>query len=118
MDLLPALVNRLIAIRLSRRHRHLYDWLVRRNPRELGQNGWKVVLPSARLTLLQILIGVVDLGFLCAGDVHPDAARSPIDFMSLAVVFILATLLGFASHAPGQSRRLRRRDAGRAARIR
>jgi hypothetical protein len=24
-----------------------------------------------------------------------------IDFMSLAVVFILATLLGFASHAPG-----------------
>src|SRR6202011_5206946 len=27
---------------------------------------------------------------------HPD-----IDFVSLAVVFILATLLGFASHAPG-----------------
>ena len=25
----------------------------------------------------------------------------PIDFMSLSVVFIFATLLGFASHAPG-----------------
>jgi hypothetical protein len=28
-------------------------------------------------------------------------AQPQIDFMSLAVVFILATLLGFASHAPG-----------------
>jgi len=28
-------------------------------------------------------------------------ANPPIDFLSLAVVFILATLLGFASHAPG-----------------
>jgi uncharacterized membrane protein YbhN (UPF0104 family) len=69
--------------------------------RQLGQHGWKVVLPSARLTLLQILIGVVDLGFCALAfyllmPVHPD-----IDFVSVAVVFILATLLGFASHAPG-----------------
>ena len=28
-------------------------------------------------------------------------AEPAIDFMSLSVVFILATLLGFASHAPG-----------------
>src|SRR5437764_9015192 len=28
-------------------------------------------------------------------------SQSGIDFVSLAVVFILATLLGFASHAPG-----------------
>jgi glycosyltransferase 2 family protein len=28
-------------------------------------------------------------------------AQPDIDFMSLSVVFILATLLGFASHAPG-----------------
>jgi glycosyltransferase 2 family protein len=28
-------------------------------------------------------------------------SNPPIDFMSLSVVFILATLLGFASHAPG-----------------
>jgi len=28
-------------------------------------------------------------------------AQPDIDFISLAVVFILATLLGFASHAPG-----------------
>jgi hypothetical protein len=69
--------------------------------RELGQNGWKVVLPSARLTLLQVLIGVVDLGFCAMAMYLLMPAQPGIDFISLAVVFILATLLGFASHAPG-----------------
>jgi uncharacterized membrane protein YbhN (UPF0104 family) len=69
--------------------------------RELGQNGWKVVLPSARLTLLQMLIGVVDLGFCALAMYLLIPAQPHIDFVSLAVVFILATLLGFASHAPG-----------------
>jgi uncharacterized membrane protein YbhN (UPF0104 family) len=59
------------------------------------------VLPSGRLTLLQILIGVVDLGF-CSLAMYLLMPNEPyIDFLSLAVVFILATLLGFASHAPG-----------------
>jgi hypothetical protein len=58
-------------------------------------------LPSARLTLVQILIGVVDLGF-CAMAMYLLMPSQPgIDFISLAVVFVLATLLGFASHAPG-----------------
>ena len=95
MDLLPPAMNRLIAP--PRRHRRLFR-LARdgKERRELGQNV-EVVLPSARLTLLQILIGVVDLGFLRDGDVSPGAGAAII---SLAVVFILATL-GFASHAPG-----------------
>ena len=59
------------------------------------------MLPSARLTLLQMLIGVVDLTF-CALAMYLLVPVEPhIDFISLAVVFILATLLGFASHAPG-----------------
>src|SRR6478736_4397535 len=58
------------------------------------------LLPSARLTLVQVLIGVVDLGF-CATAMYLLMPTAPyIDFISLAVVFILATLLGFASHAP------------------
>ncbi|MEI4584073.1 hypothetical protein WAC45_27700, partial [Klebsiella pneumoniae] len=66
-----------------------------------GQKGWKVMLPSAPLTLVQIMIGVVDLGF-CALAMYLLVPANPhIDFLSLAVVFILATLLGFASHAPG-----------------
>src|ERR1700710_2411704 len=68
MDLLPPAVNRLIAIGCLAGIASYFIWLVTgKERRELGQNGWKVVLPSARLTLLQILIGVVDLGFFgCA----------------------------------------------------
>ena len=103
MDLLPPAVNRLIAIGCLAGIAAYFVWLViGKSRRELGQNGWKVVLPSARLTLLQIVIGVVDLGF-CALAMYLLMPTSPdIDFVSLAVVFILATLLGFASHAPGR----------------
>src|SRR5947208_9110045 len=66
MDLLPSAMNRLIGIGCLAAIAAYFVWLLMgENRRELGQNGWKVVLPSARLTLLQILIGVVDLGF-CA----------------------------------------------------
>jgi uncharacterized membrane protein YbhN (UPF0104 family) len=102
MDLLPDAVNRLIGFGCLAGIAAYMVWLsVGKNRRELGQNGWKVVLPSARLTLLQILIGVIDLGF-CALAMYLLIPNDPgIDFVSLAVVFILATLLGFASHAPG-----------------
>jgi uncharacterized membrane protein YbhN (UPF0104 family) len=102
MDLLPAAINRLIALGCLAGIGAYFTWLVMgKNRRELGQNGWKVVLPSARLTLLQILIGVIDLGFCACAMYLLMPAQPDIDFISLAVVFILATLLGFASHAPG-----------------
>ena len=102
MDLLPPAVNRLIALGCLAGIGAYFVWLgTGKERRELGQNGWKVILPSARLTLLQMLIGVVDLGF-CALAMYLLMPTEPhIDFISLAVVFILATLLGFASHAPG-----------------
>src|SRR5947199_5070085 len=102
MDLLPPAINRLIALGCLAGIAAYFIWLMTgKNRRELGQHGWKVVLPSARLTLLQVLIGVVDLGF-CATAMYLLMPQQPgIDFISLAVVFILATLLGFASHAPG-----------------
>src|SRR6266700_2567732 len=102
MDLLPPAMNRLIALGCLAGIATYFIWLMTgKERRELGQNGWKVVLPSARLTLLQVLIGVVDLGF-CAMAMYLLMPQQPgIDFVSLAVVFILATLLGFASHAPG-----------------
>src|SRR5882672_4242148 len=102
MDLLPPAMNRLIAIGCLAGIAAYFTWLVTgEKRRELGQNGWKVVLPSARLTLLQILIGVVDLGFCALAMFLLVPLQPDIDFISLAVVFILATLLGFASHAPG-----------------
>src|SRR5881227_3891152 len=102
MDLLPPSINRLIALGCLAGIAAYLVWIFTgKGRRQLGQHGWKVFLPSAPLTLLQILIGVVDLGFCALAfyllmPVYPD-----IDFVSVAVVFILATLLGFASHAPG-----------------
>src|ERR1700730_7952249 len=102
MDLLPPAVNRLIAIGCLSGIAAYFVWLLTgKARRELGQQGWKVGLPSARLTLVEGLSGVVDLGF-CALAMYLLMPLEPqIDFISLAVVFILATLLGFASHAPG-----------------
>ena len=102
MDLLPDEMNRLIGIGCLAAIAAYFVWLLTgEKRRELGQNGWKVVLPSAKLTLLQVLIGVVDLGF-CALAMYLLMPTQPyMDFVSLAVVFIMATLLGFASHAPG-----------------
>jgi glycosyltransferase 2 family protein len=102
MDLLPDEMNRLIGIGCLSAIAAYFVWLLTgEKRRELGQNGWKVVLPSAKLTMLQVLIGVVDLGF-CAMAMYLLMPMQPyIDFVSLAVVFIMATLLGFASHAPG-----------------
>ncbi|MCK1389065.1 YbhN family protein [Bradyrhizobium sp. 21] len=102
MDQLPESINRLIALGgLASIGAYLVWLCMGEKRRELGQKGWKVVLPSAPLTLVQILIGVVDLGF-CALAMYLLVPATPqIDFLSLSVVFILATLLGFASHAPG-----------------
>ena len=102
MNLLPSSINRLIGLGcLAGIFAYLVWVAVGQGRRQLGRNGWKVVLPSGRLTLLQILIGVVDLGF-CSLAMYLLMPNTPyIDFLSLAVVFILATLLGFASHAPG-----------------
>jgi uncharacterized membrane protein YbhN (UPF0104 family) len=76
IDQLPAWLNRagavLILIVLA-----LYVGWVWRRPRVVGREGWSVNLPGGPLTLLHI------------------------GFVTLAVIFVSATLLGFASHAPG-----------------
>lgn len=102
MDLLPESLNQLIGVGFLFGIGSYLSWLaLGRNRRELGRDGWKVVLPSAPFTLLQIMIGVVDLGF-CALAMYILIPNEPHTyFVSMAVVFILATLLGFASHAPG-----------------
>ncbi len=119
IDLLPESINQLIGFGFLFGICSYLLWLaLGRNRRELGRDGWKVVLPSAPFTLLQIMIGVVDLGF-CALAMYiliPDTPHTY--FVSMAVVFILATLLGFASHAPGSIGSVRCGDAYRIAAIR
>ena len=70
-------------------------------PRVIGRDGWEVTLPGGPLTLLQIAIGIVDLA-CCALAMYMLVPDEPnIGFVTLAVIFVSATLLGFASHAPG-----------------
>jgi hypothetical protein len=60
-----------------------------------------VTLPNGPLTLLQIGIGITDLA-CCALAMYMLVPFEPyIGFIELAVIFVTATLLGFASHSPG-----------------
>jgi glycosyltransferase 2 family protein len=71
------------------------------SPRVIGRSGWQVALPGGPLTLLQIVIGIVDLSF-CALAMYMLVPDEPnIGFVMIAVIFVSATLLGFASAAPG-----------------
>jgi len=100
IDQLPPSVNRAIAILILIVLGTYVAW-VWRQPRTLGRSGWQVTLPDGPLTLLQIVIGIIDLSF-CALAMYMLVPDDPnIGFVSLAVIFVSATLLGFASHAPG-----------------
>ncbi|HEY6832288.1 MAG TPA: UPF0104 family protein [Pseudolabrys sp.] len=100
IDQLPDWANRLVAIGILCVLASYIAW-VWSAPRQIGQGEWKVRLPDGPSTLLQICIGILDLGF-CALAMYMLLPGEPnIGFVTLAVVFVSATLLGFASHAPG-----------------
>jgi uncharacterized membrane protein YbhN (UPF0104 family) len=100
IDQLPLWFNRIIAFTALTVLAGYVAW-VWVKPRVIGQAGWTVTLPGGPFTLLQILIGIVDLA-CCALAMYVLLPSDPqIDFIRLAVVFVSATLLGFASHSPG-----------------
>jgi uncharacterized membrane protein YbhN (UPF0104 family) len=70
-------------------------------PRAIGIRNWNVLLPGGSSTLTQIGIGVADLG--CSALAMYSAIPSPPEgeFFTIAIAFVSATLLGYASHAPG-----------------
>ena len=70
-------------------------------PRSVGRGPWSVVLPGGPLTLLQITIGIIVLGFCALAMYMLVPAEPDVGFVVVAVVFVSATLLGFASHSPG-----------------
>ncbi|HEY6254642.1 MAG TPA: lysylphosphatidylglycerol synthase domain-containing protein [Xanthobacteraceae bacterium] len=100
IDQLPTWFNRGLALVILAVLASYIVWVWRR-PRVIGRQGWKVELPDGPLTLLQIGIGIVDLA-CCALAMYMLLPVEPnIGFVTLAVIFVAATLLGFASHAPG-----------------
>jgi uncharacterized membrane protein YbhN (UPF0104 family) len=70
-------------------------------PRAIGIRNWSVLLPGGSSTLIQIGIGVADLG--CSALAMYSAIPSPPEgeLLTIAIAFVSATLLGYASHAPG-----------------
>jgi len=100
MDQLPLWCNRLLALVLLAMLGAYVAWVWVKQ-RVIGRDGWQVTLPGGPLTLLQIAIGIVDLS-CCAAAMYMLVPDEPnLGFVVVAVIFVAATLLGFASHAPG-----------------
>src|SRR5262249_45684234 len=97
---LPPWINRMIGIAGLLVIIGYLVWLLPR-PRSLGRANWRIALPNMPLTLLQIGIGVADLGLATIAMYMLLPAEPAVDFMTLLVIFVTATLLGFLSHAPG-----------------
>jgi uncharacterized membrane protein YbhN (UPF0104 family) len=100
IDQLPAWFNRILGAVVVVALVCYVTW-VWIKPRVIGRNNWQVTLPGGPLTLLQIAIGIIDLA-CCAAAMYlllPDEPH--IGFITLSVIFVSATLLGFASHSPG-----------------
>lgn len=100
IDRLPAWLNRAVALALLAAIAGYVAWLVP-VPRTIGSGGWKVTLPSARLTLVQIGIGAADLTLAALAMLVLVSAHATVDAVTLIVTFVFASLLGFVSHAPG-----------------
>ncbi len=100
IDQLPLWLNRVFALIILAVLGAYVAW-VWVKPRVIGREGWQVALPGGPLTLVQIGIGIVDLS-CCALAMYMLVPDEPnLGFVTVAVIFVAATLLGFASHAPG-----------------
>ncbi|MBR0972265.1 MULTISPECIES: lysylphosphatidylglycerol synthase domain-containing protein [Bradyrhizobium] len=100
IDQLPPWLNRAVAMMIIVGLVAYVVW-VWTQPRVVGRGPWTVMLPGGPLTLLQIAIGIIDLGF-CALAMYVLVPDEPnLGFVVVAVIFVSATLLGFASHSPG-----------------
>ena len=100
IDQLPSWLNHCIGIAILAILASYIGW-VWRAPRVIGRHEWLVRLPNGPSTLLQIIIGIFDLS-CCALAMYMLLPDQPnIGLIPIAVVFVSATLLGFASSAPG-----------------
>jgi glycosyltransferase 2 family protein len=100
IDQLPLWANRVFAMMVLAALAAYIAWVSAR-PRLIGREGWQVRLPGGTMTLLQMVIGIVDLS-CCALAMYMLVPDEPnLGFVTVTVIFVAATLLGFASHAPG-----------------
>jgi glycosyltransferase 2 family protein len=100
VDHLPSWINRLIGLGGLCAVGCYLLWLAPR-PRVVGRSGWRIVLPSMRFTLVQIGIGALDLTLVTMAMYALLPSTPAVDFVTVLVTFLTATLLGTVSHAPG-----------------
>ena len=100
VDQLPAAVNLSIGVLGLAIIAGYVLWLVPR-ARTGGSGPWCVTLPCAVVTRVQIGIGGLDLaaGGLAMYMLLP--AEPAVSFLTVWVIYVTATLLGFLSHTPG-----------------
>jgi uncharacterized membrane protein YbhN (UPF0104 family) len=100
LNRLPDWLNRGIALAALAVIAGYLVWLLPR-PRAIGRSGWQLKLPSARLTLVQIGIGIADLCLAGLAMYLLIAVHAPVQAVTAVIAYVLAALLGFASHSPG-----------------
>ncbi|HWM49358.1 MAG TPA: UPF0104 family protein [Xanthobacteraceae bacterium] len=100
VNLLPPLVNRLIGLGMLAAIVLYVVWIAS-GPRVIGRMTWQVTLPNTPLTLIQIVIGVFDLGLSGLAMYVLLPADSQAELVAVVVTYVTASLLAFASHAPG-----------------
>lgn len=69
--------------------------------RVIGISNWRIALPDARSTLLQIAIGATDLCLVTVAMYMLLPEFPDVDFVSVLLIFLSATLIGTISHVPG-----------------
>jgi uncharacterized membrane protein YbhN (UPF0104 family) len=103
IDNLSPGTNRLLALALLCAVGAFLVWSWRRPQglgRSFGKSRWLVRLPSGPLVLLQIAVGLLDLTAAAIAMYVLLPAGVDVGLFRLIAVFIAATLMGFASHAP------------------
>jgi uncharacterized membrane protein YbhN (UPF0104 family) len=72
-----------------------------RKPRTIGIRNWSVLLPGGLSTLIQIGIGLADLSCSSLAMYSAIPSHGQAELLTIAIAFVSATLLGYASLAPG-----------------
>jgi len=100
VDHLPLWINRAIGLTALFAMACYLFWIALR-PRTIGRARWRLALPDLRFTLVQTAIGALDLALISLAMYSLLPPNPPVDFVTLLVTFLTATLLGTVSHAPG-----------------
>ncbi len=103
VDELPRAVNITVGLVLLASVAAYIAWTGHRG-RSLTLGGWKVALPGWRPNLVALALGSLDIVAAAAALwllIPSGPAGEPVAFMGFLAVFILATVLGVVSHAPG-----------------